>query len=62
LVSFGHCVVCSSSLNKKIPKRKSETVKGRRTDNTMAKGYQRGNQKLLREEEQTTQWPKDTKG
>jgi hypothetical protein len=28
----------------------------------MAKRYQRGNQKLLREEEQTTQWPKDTKG
>jgi hypothetical protein len=40
----------------------TETVKGRRTDNTMVKRYQRGNQKLLREEEQTTQWSKDTKG
>jgi hypothetical protein len=27
----------------------------------MAKRYQRGNQKLLREEEQTKQWPKDNK-
>jgi hypothetical protein len=45
-----------------LPLTVSETVKGRRTDNTMAKRYQRGNQKLLREEEQTTQWPKDTNG
>jgi hypothetical protein len=28
----------------------------------MAKRYQRGNQNLHIEEEQTTQWPKDTKG
>ena len=27
----------------------------------MAKGYQRGNKKPYIEEEQTTQWPKDTK-
>jgi hypothetical protein len=27
----------------------------------MAKRYQRGNQNLYIEEEQTTQWPKDTK-
>jgi hypothetical protein len=28
----------------------------------MARGYQRGNQKpYIEEEEQTTQWPKDTK-
>jgi hypothetical protein len=32
------------------------------TDNTMAKRYQRGNQNPYIEEEQTTQWPKDTKG
>ena len=46
----------------KIPKGQSETVYRRRTDNTMAKRYQRGNQKSYIEEEQTTQWPKDTKG
>ena len=28
----------------------------------MTKRYQRGNQKLYIEEEQATQWPKDTKG
>ena len=36
----------------------------KRTDNTMAKRYQRGNQKPNieeEEEEQTTQWAKDTK-
>ena len=33
----------------------------RRTDNTMVKRYQRGNQHPYTEEEQTTQWPKDTK-
>ena len=43
LVSFGHCVVCSSM-------------------NTMAKRYQGCNQNLDIIEEQTTQWPKDTKG
>jgi hypothetical protein len=43
----------------KIPKGQSETVYRRRADNTMAKGYQRGNQKPYIEEEQTTQWPKE---
>jgi hypothetical protein len=33
-----------------------------RTDNTMAKRYQGDNQNLYIIEEQTTQWPKDTKG
>jgi hypothetical protein len=45
----------------KIPKRQSEPVYRRRTNNTMAKRYQRGNQNQYIEEEQTTQWPKDTK-
>ena len=34
----------------------------RRTDNTMTKRYQGGNQNLYIIEEQKTQWPKDTKG
>ena len=46
----------------KIPKGQSETVYRRRTDNTTAKRYQRGNQKPYIEEEQTTQRPKDTNG
>jgi hypothetical protein len=46
----------------KIPKGYSESVYQRRTDNTMAKIYQRGNQNQYIEEEQSTQWPKDTKG
>jgi phage FluMu protein Com len=46
----------------KIPKGQSESIYQRRTDNTMAKRYQRGNQNLYIKEEQTTQWPKDTKG
>jgi hypothetical protein len=46
LVSVGHCVVWY----------------WRRTDNTMTKRYQRGNQNPYIEEEQTTQWSKDTKG
>ena len=46
----------------KIPKGQSESVYRRRIDNTMAKRYQRGNQNPYIEEEQTTQWPKDTKG
>ena len=46
----------------KIPKGQSESVYRRRTDNTVAKRYQRGNQNLYIVEEQTTQWPKDTKG
>jgi hypothetical protein len=50
LVSFGHCVVCSSSIYRFW------------SDNTMTKRYQRSNQNLYIEEEQTTQWPKDTKG
>jgi hypothetical protein len=37
LVSFGHCVVCSSSMD-------SDYLFGRRTNNTMAKRYQIGNQ------------------
>jgi hypothetical protein len=37
-------------------------AKRRRTDNTMAKRYQRSNQNPYIEEEQTTQWTKDTKG
>jgi hypothetical protein len=45
----------------KIPKRLSESVYRRRTDNTMVKRYQRGNQNQYIEEELTTQWSKDTK-
>ena len=44
-----------------IPKERSETV-FRRTDNTMAKRYQRGNQKPYIEDEETTQCLEDTKG
>jgi hypothetical protein len=40
----------------------TESVYRRREDNTMDKRYQRGNQNLYIEEEQTTQWPKYTKG
>ena len=40
----------------------SKTGNQIRTDNTMAIRYQRGNQKPGIEEEQTIQWPKDTKG
>ena len=59
--------ICISKKNRqhngqKIPKEQSESVYQRRTDNTMAKRYQRGNQNLYIKEEQTTQWPKDTKG
>jgi hypothetical protein len=43
----------------KIPKGQSESVYRRRTDNTMAKRYQRGNQKPYIEEGQTTQWPEE---
>jgi hypothetical protein len=62
-VSFGHCIVCTSIdgrqyNDQKIPKRESEAV-NRRTDNTMTKRYQRGNQKPSIEG-QTIQWPKDT--
>jgi hypothetical protein len=42
----------------KIPKGYSESVYQRRTDNTMAKRYQRGNQNPYIKE-QTTQWPKE---
>jgi hypothetical protein len=59
LVSFGHCVVSSSSIyDSDYP----EHVYRRRTDNTMAKRYQRGNPNPYIEEELTTQWPTDTKG
>jgi hypothetical protein len=58
LVSFGHCVVCSSMIYRFW----LESVYHRRSDNTMAKEYQGGNQNLYIIEEQTTQWPKDTKG
>jgi hypothetical protein len=47
--------------SQKIPKGKSEDINKRRTDNTKAKRYQRGNQKP-KIKGQTTQWPKDTKG
>jgi hypothetical protein len=47
MVSFGYCVV---------------PVYHRRSDNTMAKIYQRCNQNLYIIEEQTTQWTKDNKG
>jgi ribosomal protein L14 len=46
----------------KISKGQSESVYRRRTNNTMARRYQRGNQNPYIEEEQTTQWPKDIKG
>ena len=42
----------------KVPKGYSEAG-NRRTDNTMAKRYQRGNQKPGIEEGQTIQWPKE---
>jgi hypothetical protein len=38
------------------------TMDEERTDNTKAKRYQRGNEKPQVQQEQTTQWPKDTKG
>ena len=43
----------------KISKGQSESVYRRRTNNTMAKRYQRGNQNPYIEEEQTTQWSKE---
>jgi hypothetical protein len=76
LVSFGHCVVCSSSIYRfwlplwyllvivlsVLLQYTDSAVYWRRTDKTMTKRYQRGNQNLYIEEEQTKQWPKDTKG
>jgi hypothetical protein len=76
LVSFGHCVVCSSSMyGFWLPLwyllAIVLSVLLRCTDSDypfgifwplMAKRYQRGNQNPYIEEEQTTQWPKDTKG
>jgi hypothetical protein len=87
LVSFGHCVVSSSSIYRfwlphwyllgivssaLLRYTDSDYPFGifwplcrllfLRTDETMAKIYQRGNQNLYIEEEQTTQWPQDTKG
>jgi hypothetical protein len=49
LVSFGQ------HNGQKIPKGQSESIYQRRTDNTMAKRYQRGNQNPYIKEEQTTQ-------
>ena len=40
----------------------TEAVYQRRTVNTMAKRYQRHNQKPYIKEGQSIQWPKDTKG
>jgi fatty acid desaturase len=71
LVSFGHCVVCSSSLQGfwltlwyllAIVLSALLRYTDWRADNTMAKRYQRVNQNPCSEEEQATQWPKDTKG
>jgi hypothetical protein len=45
----------------KIPKGYSESVYQRRTDDIMAKRYQRCNLNPYIEEELTTHWPKDTK-
>jgi hypothetical protein len=80
LVSFGHCVVCSSLryefwlplwylLAIVLYVLLWLTDSGyllvsfdhcvRRTDNTMAKIYQKGNQNPYIKEEQTTQWPKE---
>ena len=42
-----------------IPKGQSESVYRKRTDHTMAKRYQRGNENPYIEEEQTRQWPKE---
>jgi hypothetical protein len=53
-------VLCFQHNGQKIPKAQSQSVY-RRTDNTMAKRYQRDNHNPYIEE-QTTQWPKDTKG
>jgi hypothetical protein len=44
---------------KRYKRGKSESLYPKRTDNTMAKRYQMGNQNLYIEEELTTQWPKD---
>jgi hypothetical protein len=53
LVSFGHCVVCSSSIYWFWLLLWYLLV--------IVKRYQRGNQNQYIEEEQTTQWSKDTK-
>jgi hypothetical protein len=58
--------ICTSKKSRrhngqKIPKGYSEFVYQRRTDDIMAKRYQRCNLKPYIEEELTTQWPKDTK-
>jgi hypothetical protein len=62
LVSFGHCVVCSSSLHGFWLPLWYLLAIVLSAYNTMAKRYQRVNQNPCNEEEQTTQWPKDTKG
>jgi hypothetical protein len=63
----GAIIISKSTKNRqcngqKIPKGQSESVNRRRTNNTMAKRYQRGNQKQSIDEEHTIQWSKDTKG
>jgi hypothetical protein len=50
---LGHCIVCPFSFG---------SVYQRWTDNTMVTRYQRCNQNSYIKEEQTTQWPQDTKG
>jgi predicted nucleic acid-binding Zn ribbon protein len=66
LVSFGHCIVCSSSIYwfwlSLWYLLAIVLSNGRRTDNTMVKGHQRDNQNQQIDEEQTIQWPKDTRG
>ena len=64
LVSFSHCVVCSSMIYRFCitPLVSFGHLVHRRTENTMAKRYQGCNQNLYIIEEQTTQWPKYTKG
>jgi hypothetical protein len=67
--SFGHCVVCScSTCGFSLPLwyllaivLSVLVLLVARTDNTMPKIYQRGNEKPQVQQEQTTQWPKDTK-
>jgi hypothetical protein len=58
---IGWCFTLHIKKGLMIPKW-SKTGNQIRTDNTMAIRYQRGNQKPGIEEEQTIQWPKDTKG
>jgi hypothetical protein len=68
LVSFGHCIVCPTlicafwlPLWYLLAIVSSVLLWLSRTDDTMAKRYQRGNQKAYIEVGQTIQWQKDTK-